>query len=45
MSEEENRAEKDNGQKSGDEPIRGVVTEMLKFLLDGPMGRGEWFGN
>jgi hypothetical protein len=33
--EEENRAEKDNGQKSVDEPIRGVVSGMLK------MGRGE----
>ena len=43
VSEEEKRAEKDKGRKSGDEPIRGVVKEILKFWLDGPMKRGEWF--
>ena len=31
VSEEEKRAEKDNGQKSGDEPISGVVEMFLKF--------------
>ncbi len=31
MSEEENRAEKGNGQKSGDEPIRGAVSENGKW--------------
>ncbi len=38
VSEEEKRAEKVKGQKSEDEPIRRVVSEMLG------MGRGENFG-
>ncbi len=42
--EAEKSAEKDKGEKSLDEPIRGDVTTFLKFWLDGPMGRGEWFG-
>jgi hypothetical protein len=39
VSEEEKIAEKNKGQESEDEPIRGVVSEMLG------MGRGEKFGN
>ncbi len=39
VSEEEKRAEKNKGQESEDEPIRGVVSGMLG------MERGEYFVN
>ena len=38
-SEEEKRAEKNKGQESEDEPIRGVGLEIFE------MRRGEYFGN
>ena len=45
MSEEEKRAEKDNGQKLSDGPMGEECWKFVKGWLDGPMGRGEWFGN
>ena len=43
--EAERSAEKNNGQKLSDGPMGVECWKFLKFLVDGPMGRGEWFGN
>ena len=45
VGEADKSAEKNNGENFWDGPMGVECLVYGKFWLDGPMGRGEWFGN